>query len=103
MGDDSWRIDRVDGTGRVIVTVATYADRDGVGHDWIHASMSYRNWMPTYQDLQRLHAAAYADRPAYQVFVPPGEHYNLHPFCLHLWGRADGTAVLPDFAFAGGV
>lgn len=102
-GEDSWLIDRVDGTGRIIVSFAPYDDRDGVEHDWIHASMSYRDRMPEYADLKLLHQAVFQDRTAYQVFVPPAEHYNYHEFCLHLWGRADGTPVLPDFTFLGAV
>ena len=102
-GHDGWRIDRRDRTGRVIVSLVMYTDRDGIGHDWLHASMSYVDRLPEYADLKRLHQAVFADRPAYQVFVPAAEHYNHHEFCLHLWGRADGTPMLPDFAYLGGV
>lgn len=101
---DGWMLTRRDNTGRVIVSVASYPNRDGTPeHLWIHASMSYRDRMPEYADLKLLHQAVFGDRHAYQVFVPAAEHYNYHEFCLHLWGRVDGTPMLPDFAFEGGV
>lgn len=62
---------------------------------WLHGSVS-RNTMPTYEDLKLLHAALWPDGHAYQYFVPPDEHYNHHETTLHLWGRADGAAALPD-------
>lgn len=102
-GDDSWLFDRSDRTGRIIVSLVMYADRGGRQHDWLHASMSYVDRLPEYADLKLLHQAVFGPLPAYQVFVGPAEHYNHHEFCLHLWGRADGTPQLPDFAFAGGV
>jgi len=55
--------------------------------------------MPSYNDLAMLHAAVFESGWAYQVFVPPGEHVNLHDFALHLFGRLDGAPVLPDFTY----
>lgn len=81
------------GVRRIIITDDTL---DGVV--WRHASISRTDKMPTYQDLQLLHQAGWGSAGhAYQVFVPPGEHVNIHDRCLHLWGRADGTRALPDF------
>jgi len=34
---------------------------------------------------------------AYQVFAPPSQHVNIHPYALHLWGKVDGSPTLPEF------
>lgn len=94
-GDDSWVIARKDHTGMIMVSVAPY-DPDQA--DWIHASISWRDRMPSYEDLALMHRAVFGDRHAYQVFVPAAEHYSFHDHCLHLWGRVDGRRALPDFA-----
>lgn len=99
MGTDTWRYTRTDRSGRVMVSVYPYgAD----GADWIHASISWVDRMPSYEDLQHLHRAVFGDRHAYQAFLPREEHINDHAHCLHLWGRVDGARVLPDFAGPGG-
>ncbi len=94
-GPDGWWLDRRDGTARVIASVA---DHGGV--EWIHASMS-RPTTPTYDDLCLLRKAVFGDGWSYQVFAPPRAHIDLHPTCLHLWGRLDGAPVLPDFGAHG--
>lgn len=76
-----------------VVIVSAFDLDDG---PWIHASIA-RPQMPTYEDLQLLHRAVFADGWAYQVFAPPADHVNLHETALHLWGRADGKPALPDF------
>ena len=38
---------------------------------------------------------------AYQVFAPPESHVNIHGNALHLWGRADGKPILPEFGDMG--
>lgn len=100
LGTDSWAFNRKDQQGRVIVSVSPYPDD---GDLWIHASISWRDHMPSYEDLKMLHGAVFGDRWAYQVFVPAAKHYNHHEWCLHLWGRLDGARVLPDFAPGGTV
>jgi len=79
--------------GSVIVT---QADHDGA--EWIHASITREATMPTYADLARLHEAVFGpQRYAYQVFASADRHVNIHARALHLWGRADGKNLLPDF------
>jgi hypothetical protein len=99
LGADTWRYTRKDRTGRVMVSLCPYEDDAAV---WIHASISWLDRTPSYEDLKLLHRAVFGDRHAYQVFVPSDEHYNHHEYCLHLWGRLDGTRALPDFAGPGG-
>jgi len=94
MGPDGWAFSELGGRGSVIVTVAPHGEDDA---DWIHASVAWKNEMPTYSDLKWLHAAVFEDRWAYQLFAPPSDHVNIHEYALHLFGRLDGRPALPDF------
>lgn len=77
--------------------IVTGWHHDGVG--WLHASMSRTDQVPSYDDLMHLHRAVWGPTGySYQVFAPPDKHVNVHEYCLHLWGRADGSPRLPDFA-----
>lgn len=70
--------------------------------EWLHASIAWRDRDPTYADLVALKAATFGpDRVAYQVFAVAGEHVSIHDHALHLWGRADGQALLPSFGVHG--
>lgn len=91
---------------RIIVSVAPYGDAEvpEATQDapmWVHASMHHHHRVPTYDELSVLHTAVYGDGWAYTVFAPPDEHVNIHEHVLHLWGRLDGSRVLPNFGFAG--
>lgn len=97
-GSDGWSFKHRTGTSSIIVTCADQDD----GHDWIHASIAHHDRMPTYADLKDLHQAVFGGGWAYQVFAPPSQHVNIHSYALHLWGRLDGTAVLPDFTRGSG-
>ena len=101
-GPDGWHMRSIDLIERASVVV-TAADHDD-GAWWVHASIA-RESMPTYEDLKRLHRAAYGDGWAMQVFVPSDEHVDIHEFALHLWGRLDGKrpACLPDFGYLGSI
>lgn len=77
----------------IIVSRATYDD----GVEWCHASMITSAGQPTYDELCWLHRIVYGEGFAYQCFVPPSSHVNIHADALHLWGRVDGLAALPDF------
>src|SRR3954465_12933029 len=88
------RIERLAQRGSVIATQADHED----GQEWLHASISWEDQMPTYADLVALHRAVFGRRRwAYQVFSPEVGHVNLHEYALHLWGRANGNPALPDF------
>lgn len=89
-----WHMRHVNDRSSVIVSAAPLPPDD---IDWVHASISHRQHMPTYEELALLHTAAFGDGYAYQVFAPPSAHINIHPYALHLWGRLDGAPGLPDF------
>lgn len=98
-GPDGWSIDRKDGTARIIVTLGPTPDpADG---DWLHASISTKDRMPTYDELVMMHKAVWPDGYAYQCFVPATQHVNIHPFALHLFGKLDGSRCLPEFGAMG--
>jgi hypothetical protein len=86
--------------GSVIVSQSRHDD----GVEWIHASIAWQDHTPTYEDLTVLKAGVFGDRrEAYQIFPPADRHINIHQFALHLYGRADGARVLPDFAVGGSI
>lgn len=93
-GPAGWYFDNRGERGRIIVTVDSRTDAD-----WIHASLSWVDRMPTYDDLKHLHAAVFGGGWAYQVFAPTADHVNIHSTALHLFGRTDGAPVLPDFTY----
>lgn len=95
-GPDGWRIIRRDRQGSVIITCASHS-----GQEWIHASIAYVDHMPTYEDVKTLWQAVFGDAYAYMVFPPQEQHVNIHEYALHLWGRADGKAAMPEFAQRG--
>ncbi len=97
-GPDGWYfVSMPSGQGSVIVTCSDHDD----GTEWVHASISWADRMPTYLELSILHDSVWPDGYAYQVFAPPSAHINIHPYALHLWGRLDGARVLPDFGAPG--
>lgn len=95
-GLDGWSLLSREPGASIIVSVGPV----GFGPDqreWIHASISRDDRMPSYDDLALLHRAVFRDGWAYQVFAPSEHHVNLHAHALHLWGLVDGSAVLPNF------
>lgn len=87
----------------IIVSIAAF-DTLGDGLvEWVHASISHNNQLPSYEDLKMLHAAVYVDGWAYQVFAPPARHINIHANALHLFGRLDGKHQLPDIQMQTGL
>lgn len=98
-GEDGWRFDtKTAKRGRIIVTCSEFtALGEPGGLQYLHASWSWQTREPTYDELTWLHKAVWPDGYAYQVFAPPSEHVNIHPYALHLWGRLDGKPILPEF------
>lgn len=102
-GPDGWRFDQYDDDGVAARIIVTTSDVPGDPRDWVHASMSRRDQVPSYEDLCALRDAVFRDGYAYQVFAPPADHINIHPYTLHLWGLASGERVLPDFGAWGSI
>lgn len=98
-GPAGWQMTRWHVQGSVIATAFAMED----GSEWLHASISYDERLPAYSELVKLHHAVFGDGYAYQVFAPAVRHVNIHANALHLWGRADGKPVLPEFAMGGSI
>lgn len=101
-GPTGWCYDGLREPLRILVSEGPAPDdQSGV---WLHASISHRDRIPTYDELVLLHHAVWgASGWAYQVFAPAVDHINIHPNVLHLWGRTDGRAELPNFGLLGSI
>lgn len=96
-GPDGWLLAHATdpAAGSVVVSASDFEDGGPV---WLHASISRGPLMPTYEDLRALHRAVWGTTGyAYEVHAPESQHVNIHPNARHLWGRADGKPVLPEF------
>lgn len=114
-----WVAERLPGQGRILPPTyrvracrldgAAYMRTDGLsvivsgtvesdGKRWLHVSLSRKNRMPSYEDLQQAKWTFIgADNYAVQVFPPADKHVNIHPYCLHLFACLDGWP-LPEFS-----
>lgn len=53
---------------------------------WDHVSVSLQTRCPTWEEMERVKRLFFRDdETAMQLHVPPSEHKNCHPYCLHLW------------------
>lgn len=99
-GPDGWRLISRAGDCSAVVSAAPMDD----GAVWIHASMTRPGRVPTYAEMCQLHRAVWGDAGySYEVHPPRSQHVNIHEHALHLWGRADGRPVLPEFGMAGSI
>jgi hypothetical protein len=82
--------------GRVGSIIVTQSDDPEGSGEWLHASIAFTDEDPSYADLRLLHRAVFGrKRFAYQQFVPPEHHVDIHSHALHLFGRSDGAPVMP--------
>lgn len=100
---DGWQAWGFTGDGRefsLIVSDANELD----DRLWLHVSLYVGDdALPTYEDMALLHRAYFGRRRwAYQVFAPAADRVNIKQV-LHIWGRADGKPVLPDFTHGTGL
>jgi len=83
--------------------VCITAQRELDGRPWLHVSFSFATKMPTYEDMAQVKALFIGpDHPAYMVLPRAKDHFNHHPFCLHLFAPLAGEDPLPDFLAGGG-
>ncbi len=53
---------------------------------WDHVSVSRGDRCPTWREMEFIKRRFFKpDETAMQLHVPPQDHINTHPFCLHLW------------------
>lgn len=88
-------------SGQLIIVSYDPESADGI--PWLHASTSHVSEarLPSYSDLKQMAHAVWPDGYCHQVFAPDGDHINIKSNVLHLWGRAGGGRVLPDFGRLG--
>lgn len=54
--------------------------------DWDHVSASRANRCPNWIEMEHIKRLFFnKDETAMQLHVPPSDHINKHPNCLHLW------------------
>lgn len=64
---------------------------------WLHVSVSRKSQVPSYADLEEVKRIFVGlDRKAIMVMPAASEHYNHHPYCLHLFAPLERDP-LPDF------
>lgn len=65
---------------------------------FLHLSVSMRDRLPRWPEVVRARDAFLGEHVACVHAVPDTrDHRNLHPYCLHLWARADGVPILDPF------
>lgn len=63
------------------------------GEGWDHVSASRRNRCPNWTEMEHVKRMFFRDdETAMQLHVPPSDHVNCHPYCLHLW-RPQGIEI----------
>jgi hypothetical protein len=83
--------------GRSLLVIASW----GLG--WDHVSVSGKTKVPSWHDMEFVKRLFFRDyETAVQFHVPPSEHINCHPYCLHMWRPNDGRIIPrpPDFMVA---
>ncbi len=83
-------------TGGVLRIIATSGD------GWDHVSVSLENRCPTWTEMEFVKRRFFHDdETAMQLHVPPADHVNYHPFCLHLWRPLVGSIPRPPSIMVG--
>jgi hypothetical protein len=70
---------------------------------WDHVSVSLPNRCPNWPEMEHVKRSFFsAGETAMQLHVPPSDHVNHHPYCLHLWRPNDGREIpRPPAIFVG--
>jgi hypothetical protein len=66
--------------GQSMVVIASSTD------DWDHVSVTRSSRVPNWVEMEFIRRKFFKDDECVmQLHVPPAEHINCHPNCLHLW------------------
>ena len=72
------------------------------GLGWDHVSMSFRNRVPTWEEMCWLKDAFFDDEEVVVQYHPAKSKYvNCHPNCLHLWKQKDSEFNTPPMLLVG--
>jgi len=70
------------------------------GEGWEHVSVSVKDRCPTWEEMEWVKRRLWEDTDTVmQLHVPPAEHKNLHPYCLHLWRPLQAEIPRPPSIF----
>lgn len=73
------------------------------GEGWDHVSVSRENRTPTWGEMEQIRRLFFKDdETAMQLHVPPTDHINQHPYCLHMWRPHDQEIPRPPAIMVGG-
>lgn len=100
-GDDDVGAFRISGTptNRVLRVIAC---RGEAGEGWDHVSVSLPDRCPSWEEMEYVKRLFFReDETAMQLHVPPADHKNHHPFCLHLWRPIAGEIPRPPVHLVG--
>ncbi len=72
------------------------------GDGWDHVSVSRENRCPDWTEMEYVKRLFFKENEtAMQLHVPPADHINVHPHCLHLWRPLDVPIPMPPKEFVG--
>ena len=72
------------------------------GEGWEHVSVSRKDRTPTWEEMCTVKNLFWEDEDVVIQFHPAKSQYiNNHPYCLHLWRRADAQYDLPPSCLVG--
>lgn len=71
--------------GRKLFVIQS-VDRDPRGFAWEHVSVSLKNRVPSYEEMNFIKQLAWDPEDEVIHFFPPAsQHVNFYEYCLHLW------------------
>lgn len=72
------------------------------GEGWEHVSVSRPKRPPNWAEMCRVKELFFEDdETVVQYHVPPEDHVNCHPYCLHLWRPLDAELPRPPSIMVG--
>lgn len=82
------------GNGAFVIPARSLKIIASNGDGWEHVSVSSRGRCPTWDEMEWVKRKLWEDvDTVMQLHVPPAEHKNCHPYCLHLWRPTE--AIIP--------
>lgn len=69
---------------------------------WDHVSVSLPNRCPNWAEMEHVKRLFFRDgETAMQLHVPPADHVNHHPYCLHMWRPQQADIPRPPAQLVG--
>lgn len=72
------------------------------GYGWEHASVSLYDRCPYWVEMEQVKRIFWRpEETVMQLHVPPEDHINFHPYCLHLWRPTHQVIPRPPYWMVG--